>query len=70
MLAFAGTIFLLSLYNVGARGVPIPNAAITFALGLGGLVQLCAGTLEFISGNTYTATVRAYSNLTRVKVSC
>ena len=40
MLSFAGTLLLLSLYNVGARGVTIPNGAVTFALGLGGLTQV------------------------------
>lgn len=58
MFSFAGTLLLLSLYNVGARGVTVPNGAVTFALGLGGLTQLLAGMLEFASGNTYGATVR------------
>ncbi|KAL8277482.1 hypothetical protein RQP46_010112 [Phenoliferia psychrophenolica] len=57
MFSFAGTLMLLSLYNVGARSVTIPNGAVTFALGLGGVTQLLAGLLEFASGNSYGATV-------------
>ncbi|KAL8292080.1 hypothetical protein RQP46_001546 [Phenoliferia psychrophenolica] len=57
MFSFAATLLLLSLYNVGARNVTIPNGAVTFALGLGGVTQLLAGQLEFASGNSFTATL-------------
>ncbi|KAK4700319.1 uncharacterized protein P7C70_g5929, partial [Phenoliferia sp. Uapishka_3] len=57
MFSFATTLLLLSLYNVGARGVSVPNGAVTFALGFGGVTQLASGMLEFASGNSYGATV-------------
>ncbi|KAL8277435.1 hypothetical protein RQP46_010157 [Phenoliferia psychrophenolica] len=57
MFSFSSTIVLLSIYNLGARGVSVPNGAVIFALGLGGGTQLVAGMLEFASGNSYGATV-------------
>ncbi|MCO5565799.1 hypothetical protein L7F22_019474 [Adiantum nelumboides] len=56
LLAFAGTTFMLSLFNVGARGVTIPNAVIGMALAYGGTAQFIAGVWEFASGNTFGAT--------------
>ena len=41
--AFALTTFVLSLVNLGARGVNVPNIAVPLALGYGGIVQLLAG---------------------------
>ncbi len=41
--AFALTTFVLSLVNLGTRGVSAPNIAVPLAFGYGGLVQLCAG---------------------------
>jgi uncharacterized protein len=41
--AFALTTFLLSLINLGTRGLSVPNIIIGPALGYGGLVQLLAG---------------------------
>jgi uncharacterized protein len=41
--AFALTTFVLSAINCGARGVNVPNIAVTLAFGYGGLVQLLAG---------------------------
>jgi len=54
--AFALTTFVLSLINVGARGVTVPNLITSLALGYGGLVQLLAGMWEFAQGNTLGAT--------------
>ncbi|KAI8956444.1 GPR1/FUN34/yaaH family-domain-containing protein [Daldinia sp. FL1419] len=54
--AFALTTFVLSLVNVNARGVEIPNIALTLAYGYGGLVQLLAGMWEMAIGNTFGAT--------------
>ena len=41
--AFALTTFVLSLINMGTRGVAAPNIVVAIALGYGGLVQLLAG---------------------------
>jgi len=54
--AFAATTFILSMYNVQARHVLVPNIVVGMALGYGGLVQLLAGMWEFACGNTFGAT--------------
>jgi len=54
--AFALTTFVLSLVNVKAHGVTVPNVVVGLALGYGGLVQLLAGMWEFAAGNTFGAT--------------
>jgi len=54
--AFALTTFVLSLINVGARGVSEPNMVVAAAYGYGGLVQLLAGMWEMAVGNTFGAT--------------
>jgi uncharacterized protein len=41
--AFALTTFVLSLINVGTRGITAPNIVVALAFGYGGLVQLLAG---------------------------
>jgi len=41
--AFALTTFVLSLINIGVRGVSEPSIVISLAFGYGGLVQLLAG---------------------------
>lgn len=41
--AFALTTFVLSLINLGTRGVAAPNIVVALAFGYGGLVQLLAG---------------------------
>jgi GPR1/FUN34/yaaH family len=41
--AFALTTFVLSLINLGARGIAGPNLVVAIAFGYGGLVQLLAG---------------------------
>ena len=41
--AFALTTFVLSLINLGTRGVVHPNIVVALAFGYGGLVQLLAG---------------------------
>jgi len=41
--AFALTTFVLSLINIGERGVSEPNIIVSLAFGYGGLVQLLAG---------------------------
>jgi succinate-acetate transporter protein len=54
--AFATTTFLLSLFNVNARGITVPNAIVGMALAYGGFAQLLAGMWEFVCGNTFGAT--------------
>jgi len=54
--AFALTTFVLSLINVGTRGIPGPNLVVAIAYGYGGLVQLLAGMWEMAVGNTFGAT--------------
>ena len=41
--AFALTTFVLSLINMGTRGISEPNIVVAAAFGYGGLVQLLAG---------------------------
>lgn len=41
--AFALTTFVLSLVNLGTRGVSTPNIVVPLAFGYGGVVQLLAG---------------------------
>lgn len=41
--AFALTTFVLSLINMGTKGVAEPNIVVALAFGYGGLVQLLAG---------------------------
>ena len=47
---------ILSLFNVGANNITVPNAVIGMAIFYGGLVQLLAGMWEFACGNTFGAT--------------
>jgi len=54
--AFALTTFVLSLINIGVRGVQEPFIVVSLAFGYGGLVQLLAGMWEMAVGNTFGAT--------------
>merc|ERR1712098_794905 len=54
--AFALTTFVLSLINIGVRGVHEPNIVVALAFSYGGLVQLLAGMWEMAVGNTFGAT--------------
>lgn len=56
LMGFGATTFVLSMYNVQARGIMEPNVVLGMALGYGGLVQLIAGIQEFVCGNTFAAT--------------
>ncbi|CAO1636133.1 unnamed protein product [Parajaminaea phylloscopi] len=56
LMAFAATTFVLSLYNVQARGIQRPNAVVGLAVGYGGTAQFVAGIWEFAAGNTFGAT--------------
>jgi succinate-acetate transporter protein len=62
LFSFASTTFILSLYNIGTRGVATPNVVVGMAVFCGGLAQLLAGMWEFPRGNTFGAT-GAYGSL-------
>ncbi|ORY26237.1 GPR1/FUN34/yaaH family-domain-containing protein [Naematelia encephala] len=59
LMSFGATTFILSLYNVQARGITTPNVILGMALGYGGLAQLIAGIEEWACGNTFGATAFA-----------
>lgn len=50
-------IFLISIYGVNARGIATPNVLIGVLVFFGGVCQFLAGIMEFVSGNTFGATV-------------
>ncbi|KAI9725962.1 MAG: hypothetical protein M1828_002290 [Chrysothrix sp. TS-e1954] len=52
---FALTTFVLSIVNLGTRGVATPNVVVGPALAYGGLIQLLAGMWEMGFGNTFAA---------------
>lgn len=56
LFSFASTTFILSLYNVGTRGIVHPNVVVGMAIFCGGLAQLLAGMWEFPKGNAFGAT--------------
>ncbi|KAI0294185.1 GPR1/FUN34/yaaH family-domain-containing protein [Russula brevipes] len=56
LFAFASTTLVLSLYNVHARHIAVPNVVVGMALFFGGLAQFLAGMWEFAACNTFGAT--------------
>jgi succinate-acetate transporter protein len=56
LFSFASTTFMLSLYNMNARGIHEPNVVVGMAIFCGGLAQLLAGMWEFPRGNMFAAT--------------
>jgi len=56
LFSFASTTLILSLYNVHARGILVPNVVVGMAIFCGGLAQFLAGMWEFAAGNTFGAT--------------
>lgn len=54
--AFAATTFVLSLINLSAHDVTVPNVVLGMAFFYGGLCQLLAGMWEFACGNTFGGT--------------
>jgi succinate-acetate transporter protein len=56
LFSFASTTLVLSLFNVHARHVTVPNVVVGMALFFGGLAQFLAGMWEFAAGNTFGAT--------------
>ncbi|KAJ7924149.1 FUN34 transmembrane protein [Mycena leptocephala] len=57
LFSFASTTFILSMFNVQARGITHPNAAVGMAIFAGGLAQFTAGMWQFARGNVFGATV-------------
>lgn len=49
LFSFAGTTLILSLFNVNARGITVPNAVIGMACFVGGLAQFAAGMWGMLS---------------------
>lgn len=60
--AFALTTFVLSIINVEARGVTLPNIVVGLAFFYGGLAQLIAGMFEIASGVGGTFGAVAFSS--------
>ncbi|KAF7337226.1 Ammonia transport outward protein 2 [Mycena sanguinolenta] len=56
LFAFASTTFILSMYNVQARGITTSNVVVGMAIFGGGLTQFIAGMWEFPRGNVFGAT--------------
>ena len=54
--SFAATTFLLSMFNVGTRGIQTSNIVVGMAIFAGGLLQFIAGMWEFPRGNVFGAT--------------
>ncbi|KAJ3739320.1 FUN34 transmembrane protein [Lentinula detonsa] len=59
LFSFASTTFILSMYNVGTRGISHPNVVVGMAIFAGGLTQFIAGMWEFPRGNVFGATAFA-----------
>ncbi|RMJ24900.1 GPR1/FUN34/yaaH family [Aspergillus sp. HF37] len=57
LIAFATSIFVISVFGLRARGVQSPNVMVGVLLFFGGLSQFVAGIMEFVTGNTFGATV-------------
>ncbi|KAF2097039.1 hypothetical protein NA57DRAFT_77292 [Rhizodiscina lignyota] len=57
LLSFATGMFLISSFGVHARGIQTPNVMISVLIFFGGICQYIVGIMEFVSGNTFGATV-------------
>ncbi|ETI28341.1 hypothetical protein G647_00790 [Cladophialophora carrionii CBS 160.54] len=57
LLSFATGIFLISAYGVHVRNIYTPNVLVAMIIFFGGICQYISGIMEFISGNTFGATV-------------
>lgn len=49
--------FLISSFGIHARGIQTPNVLISVLIFFGGICQYLVGIFEFVSGNTFGATV-------------
>jgi uncharacterized protein len=68
MFAFAGTLFLMVLYNLGAGGVGIPNVLVGMLIFAGGVVLLLVALLEYIRGNSLYATCKLPSYIPTTRI--
>ena len=66
LFGFAATTFVLSMYNISARGVSVPNVVVGLALGYGGLAQLLAGEYLSLSYARYHSLVRVRNPASKV----
>ncbi|KEP51785.1 GPR1/FUN34/yaaH family protein [Rhizoctonia solani 123E] len=57
LLSFATTTWIISLFLVQARHIYVTDLALAMALAVGGLTQFLAGMWEFVTGNTFAATM-------------
>lgn len=57
LLSFATGMFLISSFGIHARGIQTPNVLISVLIFFGGICQYLVGIFEFVSGNTFGATV-------------
>lgn len=56
MFAFAGSVLLMSLYNLGAGGVTVPNVLVGMLVFAGGITLVLVAMWEIARGNTMFAT--------------
>ncbi|KAG8977471.1 hypothetical protein FRB90_008786 [Tulasnella sp. 427] len=56
LFSFASTTLILSLYNLRARHITVPNAVLGQAVAVGGLGQVLAGIGDYFIGNTFGCT--------------
>ncbi|KAF7165377.1 hypothetical protein CNMCM6106_001567 [Aspergillus hiratsukae] len=57
LISFATDMFLISMYGLHAKSIATPNVMIGVLVFYGGVCQFIAGIMEFITGNTFGATV-------------
>ena len=53
LFGFAATTWVLSMFNVSARGIENPELIVGLAVAYGGTAQFVAGVWEFAAGNTF-----------------
>ncbi|TEB31171.1 Gpr1 family protein [Coprinellus micaceus] len=56
MFAFAGSVFLMALYNLGAGGVTVSNVLVGMLVFAGGITLILVAMWEIARGNTMFAT--------------
>ena len=56
MFAFAGSVFLMALYNLGAGGVTVSNVLVGMLVFAGGITLILVAMWEIVRGNTMFAT--------------
>ncbi|CAJ2504646.1 Uu.00g120400.m01.CDS01 [Anthostomella pinea] len=57
LLSFATSVFMLSLFELQPRGITVNNIVIANMIFYGGIGQVVSGIMEFVTGNTFGATV-------------